>query len=213
MSQIRPFPQVGMKIKIIWNHHPVNRFGYFWGGEVSLTFHHQLHSLKLTWPLEMMVSNRNLRFQRSIFRGENVSLGGGHFVWLESSWITLMKNGFVRLHGLTFFWSKKKHCPKETISRCGNLLEPWTTPFFAQPGFFHQQFFLGGGSEYVDIYTYIYILYIYIYIYTVYTYISWYMYENKYMYIYMCICINICVYIYPSKQNENPTLLDPSQYI
>ncbi len=34
-----------------------------------------LHSLKLTWPLKMVVSNKNLLFQRSIFRGELLVLG------------------------------------------------------------------------------------------------------------------------------------------
>ena len=48
---------------------------YWRSGEVKDPWASELHPQKLTWNLEMMVSNRNLLFQGSIFRF-HVCFGG-----------------------------------------------------------------------------------------------------------------------------------------
>ena len=70
-----------------WRH----RFGVFYRFQQQQKRHQKLiHPQKLTWNLEMMVSNRNLLFQGSIFRF-HVCFGGCNwfvigFLLRENSW-------------------------------------------------------------------------------------------------------------------------------
>ena len=64
--------------------------GTLGGGGVGRLAINHVHPQKITWNLEMMVSNRNLLFQGSIFRF-HVCFGGcievfHHLQWLRGPW-------------------------------------------------------------------------------------------------------------------------------
>ena len=97
---------------LIWNRYSnlkfVKPFEIF---QHSLAAKKKIHSLKLTFsPLKMVVSNRNFRFQGSIFRSYvSFRLGRGMFFWLRSSWWMGRQRERCGSHG--FFHSL--HCLAE----------------------------------------------------------------------------------------------------
>ena len=69
-----------MVIFMVINPNSISESNYIWKKKLSKKHHKfgtsKIHPQKLTWNLEMMVSNRNLLFQGSIFRWTMFVLGG-----------------------------------------------------------------------------------------------------------------------------------------